>query len=244
MTVSEDEIQLFREVVQILNQQNIYYWLDQGSLLGSVRDGHFIPWDHDVDIGMTVTDQQVQILARELIKLGGTLECYPYVLRLMRKKEEKSVDMRIYTSLGDHMTTQLRASLPGRKTIMHRIGLKLTIYGQRASSKIIRKLLFLRELFNSQFTLSFFDIAYNYSFMLARLFDHWRHFYRQRIVHFSVPSHYFCNLNSIVVHGLHLPIPSEVDGYLQMKYGNDWRVPKKSWKYWLEDGAISSKSKI
>ena len=149
MTVSENEIQLFREVVQILNQQNIYYWLDQGSLLGSVRDGHFIPWDHDVDIGMTVTDQQVQILARELIKLGGTLECYPYVLRLMRKKEEKSVDMRIYTSLGDHMTTQLRASLPGRKTIMHRIGLKLTIYGQRASSKIIRKLLFLRELLTS-----------------------------------------------------------------------------------------------
>ena len=243
MTVSENEIQLFREVVQILNQQNIYYWLDQGSLLGSVRDGHFIPWDHDVDIGMTVTHQQVQILARELIKLGGTLECYPYVLRLMRKKEEKSVDMRIYTSLGDQMTTQLRASMPGRKTIMHRIGLKLTIYGQRASSKIIRKLLFLRELFNSQFTLSFFDFAYSYLFMLARLFDHWRHFYRQRIVYFSVPSHYFCNLNSIDVHGLHLPIPSEVDGYLQMKYGNDWRVPNKSWKYWLEDGAISSKSR-
>lgn len=101
-----------------------------------------------------------------------------------------------------------------------------------------------RELFNAQVILRLFDIAYNYAFILARLFDRWRHFYRQRIVHFSVPSHYFFNLNSIVVHGLHLPIPSEVDSYLQLKYGNDWRVPRKSWKYWLEDGAISSKSRI
>ena len=242
VTICENEIQLFREVVHILKDQDIYFWLDQGSLLGSVRNGHFLAWDHDVDIGMTVTDQQVSLIAKELIKLGGTLECYPYVLRLMRKKHEKSVDMRIYTSHGLNMTTQMRASLPGNKSLAHRIGLKLCILGQRGSSKLVRQIAYLLhspKSFHFRYPL---QIAYNIAFAFARLTDSWRHYYRQRIVYFSVPSSYFSNLDAIIVHDMHLPIPSEVESYLQMKYGHDWRVPNHSWKYWRDDGAISTES--
>ena len=242
VTICENEIQLFREVVHILKQQNIYFWLDQGSLLGSVRDGRFLSWDHDVDIGMTVTDTQVTLLAKELIKLGGTLECYPYVLRLMRKSHEKSVDMRVYTPQGLNMTTKLRASMPGNKSLIHRIGLKLCIIAQRSFSKIVRKIAFSLDYTRSSCFRYFLQIAYDFAFALARLADSWRHFYRQRIVYFSVPSSYFSNRESILVHEMDLPIPSDVESYLQMKYGHDWRVPNHSWKYWRDDGAISIES--
>lgn len=43
----------FRTVVDFLNEHNIEYFIDGGTLLGCVRDGGQIPWDDDIDIGMT-----------------------------------------------------------------------------------------------------------------------------------------------------------------------------------------------
>ncbi len=40
------------ETLDIFDTNGISYWLDDGSLLGIIRDGTLIPWDHDVDIGI------------------------------------------------------------------------------------------------------------------------------------------------------------------------------------------------
>ena len=44
--------QNFVEVINILNKNKIHYWLCHGTLLGIVRDGELIPWDHDIDIAL------------------------------------------------------------------------------------------------------------------------------------------------------------------------------------------------
>lgn len=42
----------------ILNKNNVLYWADGGTLLGSIRNGGHIPWDDDADITIKEQDEQ------------------------------------------------------------------------------------------------------------------------------------------------------------------------------------------
>lgn len=52
-------------------QNNIEYALEYGNLLGAMRHQDFIPWDDDIDIGMTYDDY---LKTKELLKDHPTLE--------------------------------------------------------------------------------------------------------------------------------------------------------------------------
>lgn len=49
-------LKMIVEFDELCKKNQISYWLDCGNLLGSVRNSGFIPWDDDVDIGMTRED--------------------------------------------------------------------------------------------------------------------------------------------------------------------------------------------
>ena len=58
--------------VDILEKNNIKYWLDFGTLLGAFREGKIIEHDYDVDIGILHKDlEKVRILRTEIVDKGG-----------------------------------------------------------------------------------------------------------------------------------------------------------------------------
>ncbi|MCM2255633.1 MAG: LicD family protein [Vicinamibacteria bacterium] len=61
-------VRTFHEVV---SQHPVRYWLDYGNLLGAVRSGRMLPWDHDGDISFRAEDRPaLEACADELARHG------------------------------------------------------------------------------------------------------------------------------------------------------------------------------
>lgn len=54
--VKQYQIQIFQAVASFCEEHHISYWIDCGSLIGTIRHGGYIPWDDDIDIGMLRPD--------------------------------------------------------------------------------------------------------------------------------------------------------------------------------------------
>jgi len=52
---------MLEEVTAILEQENIHYVLEAGTLLGIVRENRLLPWDHDLDVTIP-SDQYSSLL--------------------------------------------------------------------------------------------------------------------------------------------------------------------------------------
>ena len=57
----EEAIRCLRDAKEILDEAGVRYWLDQGTLLGAVRDKQIIPWDDDIDFSV-MADERTKIL--------------------------------------------------------------------------------------------------------------------------------------------------------------------------------------
>lgn len=59
------------DVVSFLDNEKINYHLEGGTLLGIVRDKELLPWDHDVDLSISVNDAEKFARKRWKIFLKG-----------------------------------------------------------------------------------------------------------------------------------------------------------------------------
>lgn len=85
-------LKLLEELIKILDDNDIDYFLYYGSLLGAVRHKGFIPWDDDVDLGMTRENYEkfknVKITKEYLeISAPGTPRDHPYFFTKFHSKK-------------------------------------------------------------------------------------------------------------------------------------------------------------
>lgn len=69
------EIQAFKEIVELLEANNIVYWIDCGTCLGAYRYGGIIPWDWDIDLSIFMYDHD------NVKKLLSTLDPEKYQIQ-------------------------------------------------------------------------------------------------------------------------------------------------------------------
>lgn len=90
--LKEIHLKLLDELIKILNENKIEYFLYYGSLLGAVRHKGFIPWDDDVDLGMTRENyekfKKVKITKEYFeISAPGTHPDHPYFFTKFHSKK-------------------------------------------------------------------------------------------------------------------------------------------------------------
>ena len=58
-------------ITDLLDKNDIIYWLDYGTLLGAVRNGEIIPWDTDIDLGTLGTEVEKICSLKDQILADG-----------------------------------------------------------------------------------------------------------------------------------------------------------------------------
>ena len=66
----DKRLQFLKEVKEVLDKAEITFWVDWGTLLGFYREGDFIEFDPDIDIGIKREDQG-KVMSVIMPKLGG-----------------------------------------------------------------------------------------------------------------------------------------------------------------------------
>lgn len=238
-----------REIKYIFDKKGVEFWLEHGTLLGAVREGKIIEWDSDIDLG-TWSDYIEQIVAAfpEFKKRG-------FSVVLTRKKGTGTL---IVKRLG----CQVAVDLYGRKggyawIIPHIIHPTDEKYGSVYRTKIkgIEKLL--RWLLNVFSPVTFTNpegkfIRKTEVFMslvpldLRQLLAGVVWFVSDRrgcVIPWVVPKYFFEQLSTIQFYGMEFNIPSNVERYLEYRYGDDWRTPRKKWAF-KDDGAMNLEMRL
>jgi lipopolysaccharide cholinephosphotransferase len=100
------QLHLLDTFVAICETHRLTYWLDGGTLLGSVRHQGFIPWDDDIDVGMMRSDYErlLEILPDALpgemvMQTRKSDPLYPLPYLKIRDRYSRIEDRYIYNGI-------------------------------------------------------------------------------------------------------------------------------------------------
>ena len=103
--VNEDSSEFLKNIINILKNHNKTYWLDQGTLLGAVRDNSFIPWDSDIDISAWKNDfSRSDSFWKAVKECGYRVIFQKNAVRIEDKKRNigwKQIDLHLFENKGE-----------------------------------------------------------------------------------------------------------------------------------------------
>lgn len=219
-----------KEIKDIFDKIGVEFWLDHGTLLGAFRDGKIIEWDSDVDLG-TWYDNAKKITSAfpEFKKRGFWAYLNKKEGTMGAKRHGCHTGVSLYRKRNDYAWTvhQIREIKYTRiEKLLHwlfHILEPMTFV--KPEWKSTRK----SEPFSSllPFTLKRLSADIMWSIL-----DRRGHF-----IPLAIPITYFEKLSTIQFYGIEFKTPFNVEKYLNYRYGGDWKIPRKNWKY-KDDGAI------
>lgn len=250
----EIAVSVLKQVKETLDKYDIEFWLNIGTLLGAVRDGKFIPWDHDIDTAMWYEDlPKLASAAEELRRKGFAVYgqiSYPRNYHIydihtnVLGKEGCPLSITLYRLKDGNAT--FRGSRPTNlvsKFFKYLSGVlsapryfELTHYQEvnRETTPSVRILL-RKSLIQ---VCSSLPSSLRKSLAEIVWVIHKKFGCKQSQV--AIPSHYFEKLSTIKFYGMEFKVPAEKEEYLAYMYGEDWRVPKrgKMHRFFYKTGGI------
>lgn len=224
----------FKRVISIFSKNNIPYWVDQGTLLGIIRDKKIIPWEWDLDFGVFENEISRTKLENAFLENGFKIENKfnkKYYIHFQFENERK-VDITFYKKKKDFALTYFEGphGFYGR-FIKHFFSvLKNKKISIKKSNKIKRLLFYFLDsillipTYNKYTSNLFFNIINQRINSLGPA----------SLRSYKIPFSYINNRNNIQFLGIKIFIPSKPVKYLEYAYGKTWNIPIKNYTWFNE----------
>ncbi len=208
----------FIETIGLLNGHEVPYWVCHGTLLGLVRDGCLIPWDHDIDIGVwadSVTKTStIELMTSHGFELKSDGADYDFLQ--FTKDGGREVDFNFYHISKSSDTAYSEWFIARSKLTSVLDELAGADSYVRRKGALARRLKFLAPLFRQ----------------IVNMLKAADLFYRS--AGYTTPVELLDAFEFIEVAGLKVRVPHAHEGVLEYVYGPEWRTPKKQFEWQTE----------
>jgi len=226
---------LLQQVKEALDQHNIEFWLDCGTLLGAVREGKFLSWENDLDFGVmseTISTSKKILISETLRDQGHSVWIAENHINIHHSGERVFADINIYRKQNGFA---VKPTLVPANKIGKFLNSWLPLLWDPIHHRLARKMRINKKiLYYSSFLLpSFFrEQVAKVVFSLYKM-------YGSNSCDWVVPLKYFFDLKTITFYGMNFKEPTAVEDYLEYRYGKDWKTPREKWITAEDDGAAT-----
>lgn len=216
---SETEIDLnFVETINLLNKHNIPYWVCHGTLLGLIRDGRLIPWDHDIDIAIWAGSVSKEAIIDLMVPNGYILKSdgSDYDFLSFTKQNGREVDFNFYRVSQDQSLAYSEWFIP-RSRFTSLLGVLANARTRKGRyAWFIRRIVFLSPFFR----------------WVVAILKKNMYFYKS--AGYTTPVDLFNKFKFVEVSGLKVSVPFSYEKVLEYVYGMDWHIPKRQYDWTKE----------
>ena len=214
-------------VAMLLADNKITYWLCHGTLLGLIRDGQLIPWDHDIDFACwknaALRTEIMILMDKNGYRLIHDGDGYDFLI--FQGSGKRTIDFNFYQDNGAGLAYSnwfvSRNKLAGLLLGLEKRVKELKI-GSKGISLIFRKLIL--TLFVG----------------LVKILKSRNLLYRS--AGYSTPVHLLDELKDLQIGDISVSIPEKYESVLQFLYGSDWKIPNQNYN-WVADSDSTIVSK-
>lgn len=215
----------FFKAIEILNINNINYWICHGTLLGLIRDKKLIEWDHDIDIAVwsdKITKKEIiKIFHNENFILQKGFGLSDDIISFKRKGG-RIVDINFYEKIFKKKKCYAYVKWYIPKSIVMKTidalsaGKDYNSYGK----KFFHSLSYLKKLF----------------IFIKKVLIKFKLFYKE--IGYSEPIEYIEKIKDLNVLEYKIKIPNKPEKYLACIYGKDWKTPKKDYIWYKDSNSL------
>lgn len=235
MKKEKKAVETLRKIKKILDKHNINYWLDEGTLLGAVREKKLIEWDYDIDLSIWYEDlEKIIPLFDEISKAGVEICFFEWKKHIDLVDKGYKIDINLY-HLEDQKATRMWYAHNKLGQILDYFIWVLHI--KNAEVKISKIPLFITKILVKLSNNLPNSINKKFIEILFKIYENkgCEH------VKMAVPSHFFTDLSTLEFYDMTFKVPKKTEEYLEYRYGKNWRIPKKDYVYTTDDHSIVKK---
>ena len=225
-------IELLGIMKKILDKHNITFWINAGTMLGAIRSGKFISFDHDIDLGIWVEDREKLKEAIKETEFSAYFDDYFSYNGIKITTGNMTVGIRMYDK--DKEISKFRymnAESKKGEFIDYMLWCLKLRHAESKEDSI--------PLYITKFLVGFCKIIPAF---IRRQIIRFLHYVYIKVDSdckvLVLPNHYYRDLKEIDFYGLKVKIPVKAEELLEYRFGEDWRTPRTDYVYWKDCKAL------